>query len=192
MFLSPFILGIIFVTLTQVSFAASVNVSSSLINVSSSVNSFKFPFYQTNFYTQCPSGLGVLNPGSWMQCIEYGVFDSVYGVGFQAVIFNSVVSIMTSTWGSLPLFMLLYYLAILILEIYSFSKIDWYSLQYLSSLETGELEAKNYNKLKNTYIQYIAFLFSPVLFVIAIILLNAFVTAMISIISFSQLSLIPP
>ena len=187
MFLSPFILGILFITITQVFFSASIGMSSSLVGISSTVSGLKFPFYQTNLYTQCS-----LIPSSYLPCTEYTIASGIYGVGFQSVIFNAVVGVMTSSWGSLPLFMILYDIFVLILMVYSFAKIDWYSLQYLSTLKTGELEARNYNKLKNTYVQYIAFLLSPIIFVIAILVLNAFVSVVLSIVSSSQLSLVPP
>lgn len=189
MFLSPFVLGIIFVVLTGMFFSVSTTISSSLASSLATASSFKFPFYQTNLYPQCSGPFGVFSSTS---CFMYGLFDSVYGVGFEATVFNGISSIMLSSWGSLPLFMILYDIIILILMIYSFGKIDWYSLQYLSSLKTGELEARNYNKLKNSYVQYIAFLLSPIIFIISILVLNAFVSVMLSIISTSQLSVVPP
>lgn len=193
MFLSPFILGILFITLTQVFFATSVNISSALISSTSTANAFRFPFYQTSLYPHCPTGLlGGFNVVGTADCTIYGVLSSVYGVGFEATIFNTMASIMTSTWGDLPAFMLIYDLGVLLLMVYSFAKIDWYSLQYMASLKTGELEARNYNKLKSSYIQYIAFLLSPIIFIIAILALNSLVTVMLSIISSSQLSVVPP
>ncbi len=194
MFLSPFVLGIIFILLTQMSISISMNLSSSLINISSTTSKAGIPIYQTNFYVHCPSGVitGVTHFGGWFQCLWYDISAQNYGVSFQALIFNTTANVMTSTFGDMPIFMLLYDIIALILMIYSFAKIDWYSLQYLSSLQTGEMEARSYTKLKDSYIQYLGFLFSPLLFVIAIIVLNSFTSVMLGFIMSSKLSLIPP
>lgn len=187
MFLSPLVIGAIFTTLTGVFIGFSSGVSQSLFSVPSLSEGFKFQMYQTNYYPQC-----TWNPASWFSCEYYSIAKSLYGVGLQATVFNATFSLMTTTFGQVSLFMIIYDLIVLILMVYSFAKIDWYSLQYLATLKSGEEEARNYNKLKNSYIQYISFILSPILFIIALIILNSLISVITALVGSTSLSPIPP
>lgn len=191
MYLSPIVIGILFIFITQIFFSISVSMATS-VSTGATASGITFPFYQTNLYPHCPTGLGVINVEGDISCQSYQFANTIYGVGVEGMIFNSIVKVMDSPFGSISLFMILYSVGILLLMIYSFAKIDWYSLQYMASLKTGEMEAKNYNKLKDSYTQYIAFLFSPIVFVIAIFVLTAISTAILSVISNSSMSFVPP
>ncbi len=191
MFLSPLVLGTIFVTLTGVFMSVSSSISSNFVSITSLAQGFKFPIYTTNYYPQC-TGLNVLNPIAQVGCLLYAISEVLYGVSLQATIFNATFGLMTAQFGEVPLFMILYDIIVLFLMVYSFAKIDWYSLQYLSSLKSGEEEARNYNKLKSSYIQYIAFILSPVIFIVSLIILNALTSTIVALVMSSQMSPVPP
>lgn len=194
-FLSPFIIGIVFVLITQVFFSFSASVSGSLFVSLTSLSTKTVVIYNTN--------VGVCNPGIFgistsVSCIEssllYSVQNSLYGPASQAFLLNAAIEIMGAGGSALSqvAFEIIYDIILFFVMIYAFIKIDWYSLNYLSSLKTGENEAYNFNKLKRSYIQYIVFIFSPVIFILFLILINAISGVMLSIINYSSLNLMPP
>jgi len=197
-FFSPLIVGLLFVILTQVFFSFSTGVSNALSSVAYNsanfnINSVSATMYYTNANFDC--GANIFSQGFWT-CLGanllYLMSASSYSVGFEAVILNTGIKLMLSPFGANLTFWLIYEIVIMLLYIYAFAKIDYYSLQYVSSLKTGEKEAFNYEKLKRAYLQYIGFVLSPVLFILALILLNSFISMFISSLTSSTMFLIPP
>jgi len=197
-FFSPLVVGLLFVIMTQVFFSFSTGVSNALSSVAYNssnfnINSVSATMYYTNTNFNC--GANIFSQGFWT-CLGanllYLMSASSYSVGFEAVILNTGIKLMLSPFGANLTFWLIYEIVIMILYIYAFAKIDYYSLQYVSSLKTGEREAFNFEKLKKAYLQYIGFVLSPILFIIALILLNSFIAMFVSSMSSSNMFLIPP
>jgi len=197
-FFSPLIVGLLFVIMTQVFYSFSSGVSNALSSVAYNssnfnINSVSATMYYTNANFDC--GANIFSQGFWT-CLGanllYLMSASSYSVGFEAVILNTGIKLMLSPFGSNLTFMFIYEIVIMLLYIYAFAKIDYYSLQYVSSLKTGEKEAFNYENLKRAYLQYIGFVLSPILFIIALILLNSFIAMFISSLTSSTMFLIPP
>jgi len=197
-FFSPLIVGMLFVILTQVFLSFSTGVSNALSSVAYNsanfnLNSVSAQMYYTNTNFNC--GANIFSQGFWT-CLGanllYLISANSYSVGFEAVILNTGIKLMLSPFGANLTFWFIYEIVIMLLYIYAFAKIDYYSLQYVSSLKTGEKEAFNYEKLKRAYLQYIGFVLSPILFIIALILLNSFIAMFVSSMSSYNMLLIPP
>jgi len=197
-FLSPLIVGMLFVIMTQVFFSFSTGVSTALSSVAYNSANFNLnPVSATMYYTNTNFNCGAnIFSGNFWTCLGsnllYVISANSYSVGFEAVILNTGIKLMLSPFGANFTFMLIYELIIMILYVYAFAKIDYYSLQYVTSLKTGEKEAFNYEKLKRAYLQYIGFVLSPILFIIALILLNSFIAMFVSSMSSFNMLLIPP
>jgi len=197
-FFSPLIVGMLFVIMTQVFFSFSTGVSTALSSVAYNSSSYNLnPVSATMYYTN-PNfncGANILSQGFWT-CLGadllYLISANSYSVGFEAVILNTGIKLMLNPFGANLTFWLIYEIVIMLLYVYSFAKIDYYSLQYVSSLKTGEKEAFNYEKLKRAYLQYIGFALSPVFFIITLILLNSFISMFVSSMSSYNMLLIPP
>ena len=194
-FFSPLVVGVLFVIITQIFFSFSASVSQSLTNVA--YNSIQYNIVSASVYqSNMPSCGANIFSGDFWNCLGenlmYSVFSRAYTVGFEGSIISTALNLMTNPFGSDYVFDIIYELIVLILYVYGFIKIDWYSLEYVSSLKTGEREAFNYEKLKRAYIQYIGFILSPIFFIIAIILLNSFLAMLISAMTMSNMYLIPP
>jgi len=194
-FLSPLIVGVLFVLVTQVFFSVSAGISSALSSVS--VNASQYNIVSATVYSSnLPSCGANMFSGNFWTCLGssmmFYVFSHAYTVGFEAAIINTAIHLMLSPFGINATFEIVYEIIILFLYVYGFIKIDWFSLQYISALKTGEKEATSFEKLKRTYIQYIGFIISPILLVVAIILLNSFLATLISAMTSSSMYLIPP
>jgi len=194
-FLSPLIVGVLFVLVTQVFFSVSAGISSALSSVS--VNTTQYNIVSATVYSSnLPSCGANIFSGNFWTCLSSSMifyeFSHAYTVGFEAAIINTAIHLMLNPFGSNVTFDVIYEIIILLLYVYGFIKIDWFSLQYISSLKTGEKEATSFEKLKRAYIQYIGFIISPILFVISIIILNSFIAMLISAMTSSSMYLIPP
>jgi len=194
-FFSPLIVGVLFVLITQIFFSVSLGISQALSSVPVNVTQYNI-VSATVYSSNLPSCGANIFSGNFWTCLGasliYFIFSHAYTVGFEAAILNTTIHLMLSPFGSNIIFDVIYEIILLILYVYGFIKIDWYSLQYISSLKTGEKEAFNYEKLKRAYIQYIGFIISPMLFVLALIMLNAFIAMLVSAMSSSNMYLIPP
>jgi len=197
-FFSPLLVGLLFVILTQVFFSVSTGVSTALTSVAYNASNFNLNSVSAQMYvanTNFNCGANIFSGGFWT-CLGsnllYIISANSYSVGYEAIILNIGINLMLSPFGTNWTFMLIYDLIIMILYVYAFAKIDYYSLQYVSSLKTGEKEAVNYEKLKRAYLQYIGFVLSPLFFILTLILLNAFIAMFVSAMSSANIFLIPP
>jgi len=194
-FFSPLIIGLIFVITTQVFFSVSNGISTALSKVA--INTSQYNVVSATVYSaNLPSCGANIFSGNFWTCLGssliYLIFSQAYTVGFEASILKTAINLMLSPFGSNVTFDVIYEIMVLILYVYGFIKIDWYSLEYVSSLKSGEREAYNYEKLKRAYIQYIGFIISPILFMISLILLNAFLSMLVSAMTSNNMYLIPP
>ena len=194
-FFSPLIIGLIFVITTQVFFSVSHGISTALSKIA--INTSQYNVVSATVYSaNLPSCGANIFSGNFWTCLGaslmYLIFSQAYTVGFEASILKTAINLMITPFGSNATFDVIYEVMVLILYVYGFIKIDWYSLEYVSSLKTGEREAYNYEKLKRAYIQYIGFIISPMLFMISLILLNAFIAMLVSAMTSNNMYLIPP
>ena len=193
---SPYILIILFLGLSHL--LVSINNSFSL-SMTQTIKTSNLPYlqlYQTS-YTGCASSPQFWQIGKQATCIGnsllYMTSASFYSYSLQINIYKSVIGLITTGFSDVALNQFIFSFIFGIVMVVSFAVLDFKILKYLESINT-EKEQESFREIKAKIIQFSAFMLSPTLYIVFLIIVGGILSVIVGMIfstSFSGLSFSP-
>ncbi|MGC9090051.1 MAG: hypothetical protein ACP5IV_07920, partial [Caldisericia bacterium] len=171
----PFAIVLVFILATTIFVSVSFSTASHFqFNSSVNVTSSFVPIYFSS-YIGCNYSPPLYDIGKVIQCagqtVETYIASAGYSYYLAVNLFNYAESSAFMNTQTLPFLTNFFMLIFGFIFIYSFAMISYYLLLYTINMST-EREGVQYLMLKDKVKQYVAFLFSPILFIFFVLIIN--------------------
>ncbi|MEM3846725.1 MAG: hypothetical protein QXU98_13605, partial [Candidatus Parvarchaeota archaeon] len=181
---SPYLLIVLYLGFSEILIAVSNTFVSSFSQLIHTQNIPLFHQYLSN-YEGCVS-----SPAFWQILDEihcgaasglYLLFVTSYPYALQVGIFSAIATLISSSFSGVALNQMIFSIIFGIIMVWSFAIVDYKLLQYVININT-EKEQESFREVKARILQYSAFMFSPALYVIFIILMSSLLIMLIGMI----------
>ncbi len=193
--ISPFIISFVFLAFTQLLFTVSTTATNSFANVSvnSSTIAISSAVYQASS-NACSTSPALWQVAETIECSAessfYYVAKFIYPFAIQSGEYSFTTLLASAKLASSSLTLDIYNLIFPFILIWIFGYIDYLSYDYFKNIDT-EKEALAFNRLKSKIKQYIMFIFSPLLFIVFVLVFSAIAHLMAVMLFASNFSPIP-
>ena len=187
---SPYLLIILFLGLSHILITINNSYNLSISQTISTSSLAYLQVYQTS-YTGCSSSPQFWQIGQVASCVGTSILykgtAQFYPYTLQIGIYQAVVGLITTGFSDIALNQLIFSLIFGIIMIVSFAVFDFKILKYLENINT-EKEQESYREIKARLIQFTAFMLSPTIYIIFLIVVGAILSVIVGMIFSSSAS----
>ena len=187
---SPYILIVLFLGLSKL--LITVNNSFNL-SISQTIKTSNLPYltsYQTA-YKGCSASPQFWQIGQVAGCVGTSILYQetaiFYPYSLQIGIYQAVVGLITKSFSDVALNQLIFSFIFGIVMVISFAVLDFKILKYLENINT-EKEQESFREIKAKILQFTAFMFSPTLYIIFLLIAGAILSVIVGMIFTSSAS----
>lgn len=187
---SPYVLIVLFLGLSKL--LITVNNSFNL-SISQTIKTSNLPYltsYQTA-YKGCSASPQFWQIGQVAGCVGTSILyegtSIIYPYSLQIGIYQAVVGLITKSFSDVALNQLIFSFIFGIVMVVSFAVLDFKILKYLENINT-EKEQESFREIKAKILQFTAFMFSPTLYIIFLLIAGAILSVIVGMIFTSSAS----